>query len=242
LQRKRPLPVFGFALSKRKAVASGNRSGSRGWAARPNTPKEISMGRQVARLVLGGALLVLGFGALAMGGNSLEMADMKGDVQKIADAFAKGDEEGAKKLAAEAAKTIEMDPLMHLFSVRGKGGKSKGFGVGEKAGSITPDGIEQKIMNFSKKAPTKAVVTKEGEDLLKMAYRSAAIAEIALQKAPAKDMGDKKKKDWIAWAEGTRAGSLELADALKSQDLTKIKTAAAKVTTNCNNCHGTFRD
>jgi hypothetical protein len=198
------------------------------------------MRKAVAKFIFGAMFLALGIGVVTAGNGSGNTADLKAGVQAIADALAKGDSEGAKKLADDLAKGASVEDAMHLFGLR-KAGKP-GFGVGEDAGKITPDGIDAKIMNFSKKAPTKAVVTKDADAYLKMAYRTAAVAEIALKKAPAKDMGEKKVKDWNTWATGMRDGSLELADAIKAKDPAKVKTAASKIYSSCSSCHGVFRD
>jgi hypothetical protein len=169
------------------------------------------------------------------------MADIKDNVQAIADALAKGDTAGAEKMAADLAKGTSVEDAMHLFGLR-KAAKSKGYGVGDAAGKITPDGIEAKILNFSKKAPAKAAVTKDGEALVTMAYRTAAIAEFAIKKAPEKDMPGKKVSDWKMWAGEMKTSALDLAAALKDQDPAKIKTAASKLSSSCSNCHGVFRD
>ncbi|HEV8062431.1 MAG TPA: cytochrome c [Gemmataceae bacterium] len=199
------------------------------------------MRRMAAKFILGAALLALGMGVVTASDSNAGMADVRDGVQAIADALAKGDTEGAKKLAAEQAKNTSVEDAMHLFGLR-KAGKSKGYGVGDEPGKILPDGIEAKVMAFSKKAPTKAVVSKDADAYVKMAYRAAAVAEIALNKAPEKDMGDKKVKDWNTWATNMRDGSLELAEALKAKDPAKVKTAAYKAYSSCSSCHGVFRD
>ncbi len=199
------------------------------------------MRRQAAKILFGALFLAMGIGFVTAGNGPANMADLKESVQAIADALAKGDEAEAQKLAADLAKNTSVEDAMHLFGLR-KGGKSKGWGVGDQPGKILPDGIEAKIMGFSKKAPTKAAVSKDADAYMQMAYRSAAIGEFAAKKATEKDMGDKKVKDWNTWAADMRAGSIELANAFKAQDPAKIKTAASKVYQNCTQCHGVFRD
>ena len=196
------------------------------------------MRKEAAKLVLGAALLAVGIGAVTAGNGSAGMADLKDGVQAIADALAKGDADGAKKLAADVAKNASVEDAMHLFALRTK----KGFGVGDKAGKSSPDGIEAKITNYNRKAPTKADLVKDADALTKMAYRTAAVAEVVLKKAPDKDMGDKKVKDWKTWAENMNTGGIELADAIKAQDPAKVRTAAAKIFSSCSSCHGVFRD
>jgi hypothetical protein len=199
------------------------------------------MRRQLAKLMLGAAFLAMGIGAVTASSTPGNMADLKAGVQAIADTLAKGDEAGAQKLAADLAKTASVEDAMHLFGLR-KGAKSKGYGVGDQPGKITPDGIEAKIMGFSKKAPAKAALSKEAEALMQMAYRTAAIADIAASKAPEKDMGEKKVKDWKTWSANMKTGSVELASAIKAQDPAMVKAAASKVYQNCTQCHGVFRD
>jgi Cytochrome C' len=206
-----------------------------------NPGKENEMRKQAVKVILGAAFLVLGLGIVSASSSPTSMADIKDSVQAIADALAKGDDAAAQKLAADLAKDTSVEDVMHLFGLR-KGAKPKGWGVGDQPGKILPDGIEAKIMGFSKKAPTKSAVTKDADAYLKMAYRTGAIAEFAIKKAPEKDMGDKKVKDWNTWAANMRNGSMELVDAFKAQDPAKIKTAATKVYQNCTQCHGVFRD
>jgi hypothetical protein len=199
------------------------------------------MRKAVVKLILGSTFLVLGIGLVAASHSVAGMADIKDNVQAIADAYAKGDAAGAEKLAADLAKGTSVEDAMHLFGLR-KAAKSKGYGVGDAAGKITPDGIEAKILNFSKKAPVKAAVSKDGEALVTMAFRTAAIAEFAIKKAPEKDMGEKKVADWKKWAGEMKTSALDLAAALKDQDPAKIKTAASKLSSSCSSCHGVFRD
>ena len=195
------------------------------------------MKRDLVKLTLAAAFLVASIGVVTAGNNAAPLADLKSGIQGIADSFAKGDADGASKQAADIAKSANVEDAMHLFGLRTK----KGFGIGD-AGKFTPDGIEAKIMGYSKKAPTKADIAKDTDALAMMAYRTAAIAEVVLKKAPEKDMGDKKVKDWNTYATNMRSGALELADALKAQDSAKVKPAAAKVFSSCSSCHGTFRD
>lgn len=199
------------------------------------------MRKAAVKVILGAACLALGIGMLSVTESTAGMADIKDNVQAIADALAKGDTAGAQKLAADMAKGSSVEDAMHLFGLR-KTAKAKGYGVGDAPGKITPDGIEAKVLNFSKKAPAKAAVIKDADALVQMAYRTAAIAEFAIKKAPEKDMGEKKVKDWNKWANDMKSSSLDLAAALKAQDPAMIKSAASKLSSSCSSCHGVFRD
>jgi cytochrome c556 len=65
---------------------------------------------------------------------------------------------------------------------------------------------------------------------------------VAKAKAPEKDEGAKKKKDYLEWAGDMKKAAQELAAAAKAKDPQKVKVAAATLNNACNNCHGVFRD
>src|SRR5262249_29943710 len=134
------------------------------------------------------------------------------------------------------------EDVMNLMALRKAGSKKFAFGVGDVPGKITPDGIEAKIMGLGRKAPPAKTLENESPALVKMAYRVAAISKVAQTKVPEKDEGMKKRKDWIEWSQSMETTAKELAEAAKGKDPSKVKTAAAKLNSNCNNCHGTFRD
>jgi soluble cytochrome b562 len=202
------------------------------------------MTKNARGLFAGTVILALGLGLLTTGsgGAADDQAGVKESVQKLADAVAKGDMAEAKKLADEIAKSAELEEVMNLMSKRNPKAPKKAFGVGKEPGSITPDGIEVKIQNISRKPMPANQLNKESADLTEMAQRVAAISEIAKLKAPEKDEGAKKKKDWLEWADAMRKGADELAEAAKEKKPDAVKTAAAKLNSVCNTCHGTFRD
>jgi hypothetical protein len=207
--------------------------------------KEYLMKKQARVLVTGAAALSLaiGFAAVATSGAADDKGDLKTTVQKIADAIEKKDLDEAKKLAEDVAKNNELEDVMQLMNKRDLAGKAKGrFGVGKKPGSVNPDGIEAKIISLGKKAQPQRDIDKESTDLVQMAYRIAAIAEVAHAKPPEKDEGKKKKKDWMEWTGDMGKNAVHLADAAKSKKPKDIKTAAANLNTTCNTCHATFRE
>jgi hypothetical protein len=176
------------------------------------------------------------------GGAADAEKDVREAVQRLADAIEKDDMAQAKSAAEDIAKSYELEEVMNTMAKRDPGGKKKAFGVGPKAGAITPDGIEAKIQNMSKAPKPQAQINKEAVALAQMAYRVAAIAEVAKVKTPEKDEGQKKRKDWTAWADDMKQASLQLAEAARSKKAPAVKAAAAKLNSSCNNCHGTFRD
>jgi hypothetical protein len=206
--------------------------------------KEYLMNRQARVLVTGTAVLSLAIGLLAVGsgGAADDKADLRTTIQKIADALEKRDSDQAKKLAESVAKNNDLEDVMHLMSKRDPGGKAKVFGVGKKPGAVQPDGIEAKVQNMGKRALPQKQIDKESADLAEMAYRVAAIAEVAHAKLPEKEDGKKKKRDWLEWSADMKKTALELAEAAQAKKPTEIKNAVAKLNSVCNTCHGVFRD
>src|SRR5262249_15073712 len=147
-----------------------------------------------------------------------------------------------KKFAEELLSSGSLLAVMNTLEKRDPAGKKLVFGVGKKPGSINPDGIEPKIQNLSRKPQPQKLIDRESADLVEMAYRVAAIAEVAKIAVPEKDEGMKKKKDWIEWSEAMRKSADELAEAAKTKDPNAVKTSAARLNSTCNNCHGVFRD
>jgi cytochrome c556 len=205
--------------------------------------KEYLMNKQAHVLLMGTAVLSLAIGLLAAssGGAADDKADLRSTVQKIADAIAQNNADQAKKMAEDVAKSNDLEDVMHLMSKRDPAGKAKVFGVGKKPGAVQPDGIEAKVQNLAKPKSQKQI-DQESADLVDMAYRIAAIAEIAHAKPPEKEDAKKKKKDWMEWSGDMKKAAVQLADAAKTKKPAEVKTAAAKLNTACNACHGVFRD
>jgi len=195
-------------------------------------------------MVAGASGLALGIWFLAAGGRMQadDATNVREAIQKAALALASGDAGAADKIANELAKSAELEEVMNLMSKRNSATKKGGLGVGSKPGAIVPDGIEAKIQNLGKKPLQARQLDKESEALTEMAYRVEAIAGVATAKAPEKDEGAKKKKDFLEWAADMKKGAEELATAAKAKDPQKVKTAAASLNSACNNCHGVFRD
>jgi hypothetical protein len=168
--------------------------------------------------------------------------DCRGAIQKLADAIQKNEDAQIKQLAEQIAKTSGVLDSMNTLAKRDPAGKKLVFGVGKKPGIISPDGIEAKIQNLSRRPQSQQLIDREAPDLEVMAYRAAALAEIAKAGAPERNEGMKKIKDWLEWSEAMRKSADELAGAAKAKNPAGIKTAAAKLNASCNNCHGVFRE
>lgn len=164
--------------------------------------------------------------------------DLIEGVQKVSAALEKNDLPGAKKLAEDLSKKIELEDLMHLYVLRTK----KGLGVGAKPGAVTPDGLEKKLMALAKDPLPPKQLGDEAEALTRMGYDMAALAAIATAKSPVKDEGKKKKKDWISWSDELRDAALAMAAAAKSKKAPDLHKAATKADGACSKCHDVFRE
>ena len=180
----------------------------------------------VAASVLAAAGLILVIGTTAVG------QDADG-IRKIASLVKAGDMVIAKKeAAAYAKKHNDPEDLMTAF----KDAKKKGLGVA--GGDI---GIEKTLNKVGRDAPTAANMAKMAAGYEQMGYDIAAVGLITEALAPAGNMVKKTRKDWLAWATGSVEAGLKVAEAAKKSSAADIKSAAAKVNSNCNSCHTTFR-
>jgi hypothetical protein len=201
-------------------------------------------------LVAGSVTLAIGCWFLGGAGSGRTADDKKDnaakgprdEVRKIADALEKDDAMGAKTQAkALASKVDDLDDIMHMFSPRKPDG-SGGEGIGAKPGAIKPDCIEVKIQYLGKRVVA-AELKNEKAAFQRMAYITAAIAEIVLNKCPVeKKMGEKDPAKWKKWTEDMRDSALELAKAVKADDAAAVKKTAFKLDNTCRECHGVFRD
>jgi hypothetical protein len=201
-------------------------------------------------LVASSVTLAVGLWMVAGLGSGITLDDKKGkaapgprdEVRKIADALEKGDTSAAKTQAkAVASKVDDLDDIMHMFSPRKPDGTG-GEGIGAKPGAIKPDCIEVKIQYLGKRVLA-SELKNDTVALQRMAYISAAIAEIAQNKCPIeKKMGEKDPAKWKKWTDEMRESALELAKAIKAADAAAVKKTAFKLDNTCRECHGVFRD
>lgn len=192
------------------------------------------MKRQAHVVLAGVGILALGGGLLLAGlGWAGDDDTAKKGILKIAVALAKGDSAAAAADAKALAKKIEeIDEVMNLLRPRNK----KGLGVGDKAGAIVPDGIELKLVQMGRDAPSQQAANKEAAALEKMAHIVGAIAEVAIVKTP-----KAKAKEWIRYAKEMREAAPKLAEAAKSKSPAELKKAAAQINAACNSCHTAFK-
>ena len=167
-------------------------------------------------------------------GSAGQANTLKDGVLKIAAAVKKGDTASADVQAAALAKKVDdLDDLMHLFKKRDKGG----IGLGAKAGSVMPDGIEPKLISMEKNTLSASALKSEAESLEEMGYVIAAMAKVTRLKPPAKSKG----KDWNGWCDDLVVSGTKLSAAAKSQSAADLKAVAKKINESCNACHSTYR-
>src|SRR5262249_21194483 len=149
--------------------------------------REYIMKTPTRLLVVGGMALAFGFCFVTAAAAPAD--GPQADIGKIADALAKGD----MKAAQDQAKAVKADleDVMHTFSLR----TSKGAGVGPTPGAIKPDGIEAKLQNLTKRVMP-ADLKNDGAALERMAYITAAVAEIAKNHVPTEKKGEKDPAKW----------------------------------------------
>jgi hypothetical protein len=204
-------------------------------------PLEYRMRRHTSVLAAG-ALLGLG---ICMAGVANGNADDKDKnpalepILKLAETLKK-DPAAAKKEAEAMAKKLDFEDVMHVFKPRAKGG----VGFDAKA-DAKKDGIETKLLDMVKPKPsvpiTKDDLKAKAADYERMAEVIQAIMEVTQHVSPPKGMSGKGPKEWKQYIEDTKKGSKEMADAVKTGDPAKVKTAANNLNSACNNCHTDFR-
>jgi hypothetical protein len=195
---------------------------------------------------MSGTQVRVGLGAVVAAAMGLVMAaelaragDPKtlADVDKVAKALQKGEKDAAAKLA-KAVKIEDIDEAMSGFKLRTK----KGYGVGDKAGAIEPDGIELKLNSIEEKGIAAALLKKESDALIQAAYRSAAIAEVAHKHGWGGAVAGKKTKAaWERLSGEMREASVAFAESVKGGNADKVKAAAGKLNSSCSACHAIFK-
>ena len=194
------------------------------------------------RVLIAAAVLAILAGLIYTQGSGAQPdAKVKAEVDKIVDAVAKGNMDGARSMAQALAKKSSGEPLdvleelavMDLFKKKDKGGY--GYGKGPKE----LDGIEVKYREIARDGVTPAVAKSDAEYIQKMAHRTVAISLVAEALTPKKAKGTAQPKNWTQYIKEMQDGGQALAKAKGAAD---IKTAATKVNTACNSCHSEWRN
>lgn len=161
-------------------------------------------------------------------------------ILKLTGAVAKGDKAEAQK-AADEVKKHELEFIMAQLKLRQANGIG-GLGLGEKPGSIAPDGIEAKLIELTRKPLGQRDLVAQAAEIEKAAYVMAAIAEVSVHLCPVKKKQDKQDPEkWKEWCEGMKKEALELAKAAKAKDPMAVKKVASDLRGQCTECHNAFR-
>jgi len=197
-------------------------------------------------LVLGLGLTLAGAGVVYCGDEDAP-SPAEPDVKKLADQVGKKDWAALSKEGAAIAKKLEAEKneltqVMQVFRKRMKDNGVQGIGVGDKPGSIKPDGIEAKIINMSLRVTQGDL--KHARDLARMADVSAAVAAIATHMP--NDKAKKSKddiKNWQEYSKEMHDASVDLAKVLRDKNAKPagVKAAVKKLQDSCTKCHSDYR-
>jgi len=191
----------------------------------------------VRTLIVGGLALALGLTTSAL---ALALQGKKGSLEPL-DALAKKAQDATfAEECKKAAGSLELDPVMHSFKFRAKGG----FGIGMKAGLVpaNQDGIEPYLPTLSKKGLSAADAGKLADPIIDMCNRVLAIAEVSDHLWPESKESSKSKKKWLDLNEIMKVGAKDLSEAVSTKNYAGVKKAASKLNSSCTDCHSVFRD
>jgi hypothetical protein len=189
------------------------------------------------------AIMIAAYAQYGQDGASAEQrATLRDAALKLAGLIEKGKTDDAKKAAdalaglkADAkakpgpvpilkqADVDKIDIIMRQFNIAAVGG----YGIENHYKKLTGSG------GTKKELPAAAM----NDDLMLMAYRTAAIAELVKEFKP-----DKNAKDFQRFAEDTRLLAVALAQATKKKDGPAALAVVYKLTISCNKCHDKFKD
>lgn len=180
-------------------------------------------------------MVALGVVAVASRTDAADEKEVRAKILKIADALEKNQADIVKSEAQALQKSdAELDIIMEGFKLRSKGG----IGVGDKP-AVKRDGIEAKVQDLDKAAPTPKEAQADATALARAGYVSAAIAEVIMTKVPS----DKKKQapQWKTFATEMRNAGVDFAKAAQAKDPMKVHKAAKALNDACIKCHDVFR-
>ena len=189
------------------------------------------MSNFVRTLAPAGALALAMIVVVAVRADDDDIKNSQKEVLDMVKALEGGKAPTAKQLADFRKKFDDLDAVMTIYKPSSK----KGLGSGKKGPG---DGIEQKINNLVKRVSSPAKMKNE---LLRLGYINAVMADVAKQYAPAKPKKGKGAKEWNAYCDEQKKGSMELIAAAKAADVKKIKAAAKRIADACTDCHSDFK-
>ncbi|MGE3804754.1 MAG: hypothetical protein AB7K24_08795 [Gemmataceae bacterium] len=161
-------------------------------------------------------------------------------IVKLGVAVEKKDAAAGKKLVEQIGKhpDASIDVIMVAFKLRNK----DGIGVGAKADTIKPDGIEQMIISLDRNPPSDADVKEQLAAWAQMGYICAAISDVIADPEKADINKASDQKLWKKYNEEFKKASLAFADMAKGKPTpAAVQKAARNLNNTCLKCHDDFR-
>ncbi len=133
----------------------------------------------------------------------------------------------------------ELKPIMWVYKSR----KKLGIGMGKNGADDIEVTIGKIGSSTSKAKLTPKKLAEMKADLIKAGELSKAVAEVSDLYAEqyAKKEAAKVAK-WKGYTKEMKKGGNELIEAVKSDDIAKVKKAANNLSASCTNCHSDFRN
>ncbi len=162
--------------------------------------------------------------------------DMLGAARKLADSLpgvsggGKLENFDARPLVGEASDTMD-----HLRPKK-KGGDGIHADLQTSGPLKNLNGIEEKVRSLAKKKLSDAALKKSAYEMVLLGYRTAVLAEVVNDFAPAQNA-----KLWRDLSAQMRSAGINLARASEKKDAAAIFKAGASLDASCNNCHSKFR-
>jgi cytochrome c556 len=193
------------------------------------------MTRFLGGLSLSLALILVAHG-ISVGADDKDAKEAQKEIVELAKLIEGGKD--AKAIAAKVdaikKKYDDLNTVMYVFKPKNKSGL--GYDSNEKMG------LELKIQALDKgtKPIPVATLKKETPHLIKLAYVSIAMAELAKPYFSKPEKG-KGKKDWDKHSDDQKKAAEDLIKAVKANDGKAAKTAVKALNNSCVNCHADFR-
>ena len=182
-------------------------------------------------------LAAFGIFALSALGIAQGDANLRRDVDAIANAVKENNRDEAKKRAVGLAKAHNIDEVMHLYAPAKKGG----LGIGPADAPIAPNGIANAVQGLAKGALPPAMVLAKPLEFEELAWRIAALGDVTSAYAPQTDRGKKTRQMWLQIADDSREAALDFRAAILARNAKGLVNAATRISDACNACHATFK-
>ena len=153
----------------------------------------------------------------------------------------------AANLVPVAVRNFLADPefIMAAMKVKKKGGDGLHPNLLTVPRLVNPrmNGIEEKIKFLRRQKLNNAQMKKEAVQLALLAYKVAALGQLADDWSPnvPVGVGQKTRRNWQRWSKDMRDKALQLAGAANAVNPNMVWTAAKKLDDSCTRCHKVFK-